>query len=252
MFQLTVGPERKLFYSHEAVLSQSPVFERMCNGSFKEGVEQQIELPDDDANIFGCMLEYMYRGVFHDFETPTPDVRAAMLADLYILAEKYQLKGLKKLLITPLATIFDGDSNDECIGCFFDAARTIYENTPDSEVLFPKCFKKKVMQMLGYRNQLPCMEAQVKLCISAGDKLARDTFDACCTHTSTTHDTDNRLAEERAALDKGRLQKQRHLIQAKHDALEAKIGLLNSRISSFREYHGRHHLDCKICDPASR
>lgn len=178
IYTLVVGSEKKVFLSHEVVLSQSPVFERMCNGSFKENVEKQIELPDDDENIFECMLEYMYRGVFHGVETPTQSVRAAMMADLYIMAEKYQLSGLKELLIPPLASILDDTSNSECIEGFFHAACKIYENTPDSEVLFPDSYKKRVAQILGDRNQNPYIESHIKRCIFDGGKLAQDTFDA--------------------------------------------------------------------------
>lgn len=66
---------------------QSPVFECMCNGLFRESVEQQIELADDDAKAFGYMLEYMYCGVLHGFGTFKQDIDVAMLADVYILAE---------------------------------------------------------------------------------------------------------------------------------------------------------------------
>lgn len=149
----------------------------MCNGSFKESVENQIELPDDDANVFECMLEYMYRGALHGVETPTQSVRAAMMADLYILAEKYQLSGLKELLIPPLASILD-NADATHIECFFHAARKIYENTPDSEVLFPASYKKEVAQMLGYRNQYVYIESHIKRFLFDGGKLAQDTFDA--------------------------------------------------------------------------
>lgn len=95
MYKLFVGPERKIFYTHEAVLYHSPVLECMCNGSFKGSMEREIELPDDDATVFGCMLECMYSGIFRGGEGSSRDVKAAMLADLYILAAKYQLEDLK-------------------------------------------------------------------------------------------------------------------------------------------------------------
>lgn len=187
MYTLVVGSEEKVFYSHEVVLSQSPVFERMCNGSFKESVEYRIELPDDDANVFECMLEYMYRGVLHGVETQTQSVRAAMMADLYILAEKYQLSDLKELLIPPLASILD-NADAERIECFFHATRKIYENTPDSEVLFPASYKKKVAQMLSYRNKYPYLESHIKRFIFDGGKLAQDTFDASLSTGDETKD----------------------------------------------------------------
>lgn len=81
----------------------------MCNGASKESLEQLIELPDDEADGFGCMLECMYiHAVSHRGEAANLDVKADMLADAYVLAEKYQLNDLKKLLFNALEAILDG------------------------------------------------------------------------------------------------------------------------------------------------
>ena len=216
----------------------------MCNGSFKESLEQQIELPDDDADIFGRVLEYMYRGVFDGFETPTQNVKVAMLADLYILAEKYQLSGLKKLLIPPLATILDDASEAECIECFFHAARKIYENTPDSEVLFPDSFKETMTKMLSYSDRAPCMEAQIKLTIYGGGKLAQDAFDAYYTHIDNAHTTANKLMDAYEENAKAQLRNQVDIIQTKHDALAIKAQTFNSAITTFEAHHSALHPHC--------
>ena len=157
----------------------------MCNGPFKEGVEQQIELPEDDANVFGRVLEYMYCDAFGGFNTPTQNIKVAILADVYIMLEKYQLLRLKELLIP---TIFDDARDAERIEYFFGAARKIYENTPDSEALFPDYFKRTVTQTLARRDQQSYMEANIKHCIFEGGKLAQDAFDAYCIHVSTKHE----------------------------------------------------------------
>lgn len=244
MYKVFVGPERKLFYTHEAVLSQSPVFECMCHGLFKESMEREIELPDDDATVFGCMLECMYIGFFRGGEASSRDVKAGMLADLYILAEKNQLGDLKKLLIPELAAILDDASEAEYIECFFEAARKIYEFIPDSDVLFPDLFKQSVTRLLGDVDGNPWLVAQFKRLISGGGKLALDTFNAYFIIMSTN----NAMAEERAATTQAQLQRQYRSLQVKHDALESRISVMSSKLSSVHDSHTVYHRKCKICN----
>ena len=249
MFTLFVGSEKHQFYSHAKVLSQSPVFERMCNGSFKESAEQHIELPDDDANVFGCMLEYLYSGVVHGFETPSQGSDAAVLADVYILAEKYQLNKLKELLITPMAVFLDSVEK-ECAGCFFDAALKIYHNTPDSDLIFQDFFKISVTQLLD--DKVPGMEAHIKRCISDGGKLALDTFDAYYKHMSTKHEVEERVAEERAETKIALLREDFRNEQAKHQTekmaaqrlAETKMAKLQKDYSDLQTNHKR--LEMKL------
>ena len=195
----------------------------MCNGLFRESVERQIELPDDDAKVFGYMLKYMYCGVLHGFETCKQDIDVAMLADVYILAEKYQLKNLKELLITKMAAFVDAAGTKECTGCvggFFDAAVKIYQGTPDSEVLFPNFFKTGVIQLLG--DELPGVEAHVKRCIIDGGKFAQDAFDAYCTHTSTKYKIKNEEAE-RAAVAEAQFQRKCWELRKKYESSEWRV-----------------------------
>ncbi|MCJ1262624.1 hypothetical protein MMC22_002494 [Lobaria immixta] len=219
----------------------------MCNGSFREGLKHHIELPDDDIHVFGYMLEYLYRGVFRGFETPNQDLKTVMLADLYIMAEKYQLQGLKTLLVTPLEALFDCPGKAEGIVCFFDAARKIYENIPDSEALFPDCFKKTVMYIVRFRDEQPYIEEQIKLCISDGGKLARDAFDAYSMQIHNEHKIhDSGVKRKSAALGVQLYTLSRDLM-AKKDALELKVCVLSATNSSITGYHGIHHGDCKMC-----
>ncbi|MCJ1429969.1 hypothetical protein MMC29_007884, partial [Sticta canariensis] len=220
MYKIFVGPEKKLFQAHEAVLSRSPVFERMCSGTFKESVEKQIDLPDDDAIAFGCVLEFMYLGVFHGDEKPDRVTKAALLADVYILADKYQLEDLKDLLICPLGAILETASEDECLECFFDAARKIYENNPDSDFLFPRFFKQTVTHMLNHSDQVPHLETHIRRCIYEGGKLAQDTFDAYYEDMTINHEIDKAVLENQATIELGELQRLHRTLRFKHDILE--------------------------------
>jgi hypothetical protein len=56
----TVGKEGRLFAAHEDVLSLSPFFAAACRGQFLEAESKRIDLPDEEPEIFSCVLEYLY------------------------------------------------------------------------------------------------------------------------------------------------------------------------------------------------
>jgi hypothetical protein len=56
----TVGREGRLFAAHEDVLSLSPFFAALCRGQFLEAQSKRIDLPDEEPEIFSCVLEYLY------------------------------------------------------------------------------------------------------------------------------------------------------------------------------------------------
>ena len=57
---ITVGKEGRLFAAHEDVLSLSPFFAAACRGQFLEAESKRIDLPDEEPEIFSCVLEYLY------------------------------------------------------------------------------------------------------------------------------------------------------------------------------------------------
>jgi len=60
----TVGREGRLFAAHEDVLSLSPFFAAACRGQFLEAESKRIDLPDEEPEIFSCILEYLYVRVY--------------------------------------------------------------------------------------------------------------------------------------------------------------------------------------------
>ena len=56
----TVGKEGRLFAAHEDVLSMSPFFMAACRGQFLGSQSKRIDLPDEEPEIFSCVLEYLY------------------------------------------------------------------------------------------------------------------------------------------------------------------------------------------------
>jgi len=57
----TVGREGRLFAAHEDVLAASPFFEAAARNQFRsESGSKRIDLPDEEPEIFSCVLEYLY------------------------------------------------------------------------------------------------------------------------------------------------------------------------------------------------
>lgn len=55
-----VGKEGRLFAAHEDVLVASPFFAAAVRGQFFEAGSKRIDLPDEEPEIFSCVLEYLY------------------------------------------------------------------------------------------------------------------------------------------------------------------------------------------------
>ncbi|KAJ5807758.1 hypothetical protein N7474_009027 [Penicillium riverlandense] len=66
---LRVGPSKRLFAAHESILSSSPFFASRCR-SFSSRTRapphhppaRRIDLPDEQPEVFACVLEYLYKG----------------------------------------------------------------------------------------------------------------------------------------------------------------------------------------------
>jgi len=60
---IVVGREQRLFAAHEDVLGHSPYFATTCRDQFFDGgSDRRIMLPDEEPEIFSCVLEYLYKG----------------------------------------------------------------------------------------------------------------------------------------------------------------------------------------------
>jgi hypothetical protein len=62
---LCVGPDQRLFAAHEDVLAMSPFFAACCRGQFLESHSKRINLPEEQAEVFSCVLEYLYKGDYY-------------------------------------------------------------------------------------------------------------------------------------------------------------------------------------------
>ncbi|KAF4306827.1 putative btb poz-like protein [Botryosphaeria dothidea] len=60
---MVIGRDQRLFAAHEDVLCHSPFFQAALRGQFfDESPSKRIVLPDEEPEIFSCVLEYLYKG----------------------------------------------------------------------------------------------------------------------------------------------------------------------------------------------
>ncbi len=156
-----MGPTSRVFEVHKAVLCQSPVLAGFCSANSKESHRQTYSLPDHNADTFGRLLEYLYS---HDYDpekkTNAKDV-ALELADMYIMAERYQLNLLKAIVIDRfretktrsrerrITSLWKGPLTiSESPIALIAASRRIYNNVPESDTEFRAYFKSTASHCL--------------------------------------------------------------------------------------------------------
>lgn len=70
---LRVGPEKRLFAAHEAILTTSSFFAAHCAAQQSsrrprpplQPPGKRLDLPDEQAEVFSCVLEYLYKGDYY-------------------------------------------------------------------------------------------------------------------------------------------------------------------------------------------
>ncbi|KAM3158767.1 hypothetical protein ABEW05_000587 [Botrytis cinerea] len=158
----TVGKEGRLFAAHEDVLSLSPYFATALRGQFFEAQSKRMALPDEEPEIFSCVLEYLYKGDYYprlihnkrrnswELEdadhSPNPEniggrgsveatsyissVGEHLLKDtvIYCAAEKYGLEELKRVALRK-----QGLQSGIEVATILRSARYAYDNTPDTD-----------------------------------------------------------------------------------------------------------------------
>ena len=139
-------------------------------------MEHQINLPEDDAHAVSHLIEFLYTGCYKARQKPPQE--NLILAELYILAEKYALDKLKDLALYELAGI-----SDDSELFFTTIALKIYDNTPESDSLF-RDFVKGVISTLVRREDptyYEDIEAHLERFMAEGGvACTRDVIDACC------------------------------------------------------------------------
>lgn len=176
-FTLHVGPEKKFFLVHGFFLCQSPILRRTCIGLFMGRKDHEIILPFDNAETFQEMLVYLHLGSYYPKNKEWRKT-SIELASVYIMAAKYELVGLKRIVVQYFA---DYQFHMVHPGILFKCAQIIYNATPDKDELFAEFFRDKVQIMFALEPPFSLCERDkqtiLKL-VSGGGKLAVDIFRA--------------------------------------------------------------------------
>lgn len=180
IFTLIVGPEdeEKTFTAHASYLSQSPVFDRMCNGHFEEAHTFKIRLPEDTPKVIEALIEYLYSGNCRNYGTTLSgeDTKTAthQLAELYCVAEKYGLGDLKIWIVNRLAAVTDVKNK---AAEFLSVASIICARTSESDEVYRTFFKDQAVKLEMPASMSASDRRSLNECISAGSTLAIDIVD---------------------------------------------------------------------------
>lgn len=141
-----------------------------------ESVTRQIYLPDDNVTDFGLVLEYLYTGDF-PFEGSIDLKLEDQLAEVYILADKYQLPLLKELVIAKLRSSMSSNVTTAARSLtFLTIAHKIYHGTlgSESDEVFYQFFADTAISALEKvdTNKLHVVEEM----IDDGGRFATDVF----------------------------------------------------------------------------
>jgi hypothetical protein len=213
----TVGKEGRLFAAHEDVLAASPFFEAVARGQFRsESGSKRIDLPDEEPEIFSCILEYLYKGDYYPrllhnkrrnsweledaVKSPNPEntggrgsveatcyissVGEHLLKDtvIYCAAEKYGLEELKRLALRK-----QGLQSGIEVATILRSARYAYDNTPDSDSRLRAHYLALIIRCRKTFKRSGTMQMEME----GGGKLFFDLFVALCNHVDDIVDMGN-------------------------------------------------------------
>lgn len=213
---LVVGRDQRLFAAHEDVLCHSPFFAAALRGQFFDD-SRRINLPDEEAEVFSCILEYLYKGdyyprLMHDkrynswmlegaVSTPDPSSKTGgrgaveptifhsgvgdvILRDtaVYCAADRYGLEELKRLALRK-----QGLQSGIEVGTILRSARYAYDNTPDNDSRLRAHYLALIIRSRRTFKRSGTMQMEMEM----GGKLFFDLFVAMCNHIDDIVDISN-------------------------------------------------------------
>lgn len=213
---VVVGKEQRLFAAHEDVLSHSPYFASALRGQFFEPQHsRRIDLPDEEPEIFSCILEYLYKGdyyprLMHDkkratwmlegaISTPDPSatpnsnnggrgVPTSVEPTIFhsgvgdvILRDTAVYCAAERYGLEELKRLSLRKQGLQCgieVGTILRSARYAYDNTPDSDSRLRAHYLALIIRSRRTFKRSGTMQMEMEL----GGKLFFDLFVAMCNH----------------------------------------------------------------------
>ncbi|EEH47792.1 uncharacterized protein PADG_03876 [Paracoccidioides brasiliensis Pb18] len=203
---LCVGPDQRLFAAHQDVLCISSFFATCCRSQFLESHSKRINLPDEQPEIFSCILEFLYKGdyyprLLHNKRRDLWELEngashnasgrmqqqgiestivcqvdgSVILKDtaVYCAAEKYDLDDLKRLALRKQGL-------QVAVQCstILSSARYAYANTPDNDSKLRAHYLALIIRSRSTFKRSGTMQMEME----EGGKLFFDLFVAMCNH----------------------------------------------------------------------
>jgi len=201
---LVIGREQRLFAAHEDVLALSPFFVAALKGQLPEADGKKVELPDEEPEIFSCVLEYLYKSDYyprlvHDKHRNAweledkeeaqktggrgsgastinlPDAGGDVLRDtaIYCAADRFGLEDLKRLALRK-----QGLHSGIQVDVILRSARYAYDHTPDTESRLRAHYLALIIRSRKTFKRSGTMQMEME----NGGKLFFDLFVAMCNH----------------------------------------------------------------------
>lgn len=221
---VVVGQDQRLFAAHEDVLSHSPFFAAALRDQFFEAGSRRIFLPDEEAEVFSCILEYLYKGdyyprLMHDKRRNTwmlegghPDVDDSPMAHTPRSGARGSVAVEPTIYHTGLRDVILRDTAVYCaaerygleelkrlalrkqglqsgieVGTILRSARYAYEHTPDSDSRLRAHYLALIIRSRRTFKRSGTMQMEMEM----GGKLFFDLFVAMCNHMDDIADMTN-------------------------------------------------------------
>ncbi|KAH0286758.1 hypothetical protein M436DRAFT_75742 [Aureobasidium namibiae CBS 147.97] len=208
---IVVGKDQRLFAAHENVLEASPFFQSAAKDALytSSSSSRRIFLPDEEAEIFSAVLEFMYKGdyfprLLHDrrrntwvlesvdecsslspkyqgrgdattVTTFSSKVNGLILRDtaIYCLAEKFGLEELKKLSLRK-----QGLQSGIEVATILRSARFAYDNTPETDSRLRAHYLALIIRSRNTFRRSGTMQVEME----SGGRMFFDLFVAMANH----------------------------------------------------------------------
>ncbi|THX71448.1 hypothetical protein D6D04_09499 [Aureobasidium pullulans] len=209
---IVVGKDQRLFAAHEDVLNNSPFFQSASKDALYTSASQssrRIFLPDEDAEIFSAVLEFMYKGdyfprLLHDrrrnawvlesvdecsslspkfqgrgnadtITSYSSRVNGLILRDtaIYCLAERFGLEDLKKLSLRK-----QGLQSGIEVATILRSARYAYDNTPENDARLRAHYLALIIRSRNTFKRSGTMQVDME----SGGRMFFDLFVAMSNH----------------------------------------------------------------------
>lgn len=195
---LIVGRDQRLFAAHEDLLCLSPYFQVVCRGQNAVPDNKRIALPDEEPEVFSCVLEYLYKGDYtprlvHDKRRDSWSLESAgrgqaeptvynyamdrqVLKDtvIYCTAEKFGLEELKRVALKKQGL----QTGAQC-STILTSARFAYAYTPPTDSKLRAHYLALIIRSRSIFKRSGTMQMEM---LAGGSQLFFDLFVALCNH----------------------------------------------------------------------